>query len=187
MSDENLNNMTDGIFQLEIDDEWKELHAKIIEYREANSLTISAFLRRCSLSPHESYYKQLSSRGGEMLMPSKRVRSVGREYREKAAALVYASDQTIEDLNVQESEDLETVLIDWNVDKYEGLRAIGVMEVVLDRTKEGQFITRRLYNSTTDNSVIADMLASDAAIMTALNKLGKDSPTMGKIIDVYLL
>lgn len=188
MSDEDVNNLTDRIFQLEIDDDWKELHEKVIEYREANGLTISAFLRRCSLPPNNAYYKQLTSRGGEKITPSKRMRSVGREYREKATALVYAAgDQTIGDLDVQESEDLDTMLSDWNVDNYEELRAIGVTAVSLDRTGEVQFITHQLQNSTADNSVIADMLASDAGIITALKKIGKDSPTMGRRIDVRLL
>lgn len=123
------------------------------------------------------------------MTPSKRMRSVGREYREKAAALVYAAgDQTTGDLGIQESDDdLVTVLCDWNVDNYEELQAMGVMSVSLDRPEEVQFVTRQLPNSTADNSVMAGMLASDDGIMTALKKIGKDSPTMGRRIDVHLL
>lgn len=183
------NDLTAGILSLEIDDEWNELHDKIIEYREAHGLTISGFLRRCGLPPNQAYFKQLSSRGGEKITPSMRMRSVGREYREKAAALVYAtiSDQRTEVPDVQDSEDLDTVLCDWNVDNYEKLRELGVMLVSLGRSADVEFITHQLQNSAADNRVIADMLASDAGVIAALNKIGKDSPTMGGIIDVLLL
>ena len=82
-----MDSLVEELSRLDVDSEWLDLHAKIVLFRSQHQITISNFLRVCELNPNKAYFKQLCTSTGCKLRPSRRNRFVGREFRDKVAAM----------------------------------------------------------------------------------------------------
>jgi hypothetical protein len=109
--DSAISGVTCSFEELQIDNDWVELHKKISEERAIKGWTISEFLLMCGLDSDRSYFKQLCCKSGYKLRPSTKKGTAGRQLRD--AVIAYFVDGMKTPADPDHHQSLENILSDW--------------------------------------------------------------------------
>lgn len=150
------------------DDEWDELHKKILDERSQKNLTITEFLISCGLDPNISYFKQLCSKTMKRMHPSKRKNSPGREFRE-AVANHFAAQATASSFPTVGAQSLETIILDWCLDNRPRLRENRISDICLVDPTSNDLVVYAYADCTLSNDDILTMLKVDTKIIRFAN------------------
>lgn len=159
---------------MQIDDEWDELHRKILETRATSHMTITEFLVCVGLNPNRPYFKQLCST--KKLHPSTRRNSPGLEFRE-AVSKYFAnlSANSASSLSHGSPQQLETVIIEWCLDNRSELRDLGISGIYLSKSNPVGIIIDAYQNCTASDAEILHMLMKDSKILETVNGMHESS------------
>eukprot|EP01040_Poterioochromonas_malhamensis_P015730 gene15730-17661_t len=146
------------------DDDWDELHKKILDERTQKNLTITDFLVSCGLDPDRSYFKQLCCRTTRRLHPSKRRNSPGREFRD-AVANYFAGLVTASSLPPQS---LDILIEEWCLDNRPRLRANKISDIRLVDPNSTDLVVYVYAECTLSDDDIMTMLKEDSIIESSL-------------------
>lgn len=146
------------------DDDWNELHRKIVEERNREGLTISEFLDRCGLDVNRLYFKQLCCKTPKKLPPSRRRNSPGREFRDAVAK--YFAGQAVPTNSSPQS--LEIVLSEWCLDNRPLLRESHISHLRLGGSSLTEVVVYAYRQCTLSDQDVLDMLMRDEKIKNIL-------------------
>lgn len=127
--------MTYYFENMQIDDDWDQLHSKIVNTRVARQMTITEFLMCVGLNPNRSYFRQLSTKSIRKLHPSMKENSPGREFRDAVSKyLENLTADSIDTLYHGSPQLFETVISDWCLDNRSELRGLGISGIYLSKS-----------------------------------------------------
>jgi hypothetical protein len=155
---------------MQIDDEWDQLHRKILSTRESKKMTITAFLVCVGLDPNRAYFKQLCTKTIKKVHPSNRMNSPGREFRDAVSKYFYnlADVNSNKTISYRSSQSLETVISDWYLDNRHELRGLGISGIYLSKSNPVGIIIEAYQNCTISNAGILQIMMRDRNILDTL-------------------
>ena len=160
-----------NLFQnMQIDDEWDQLHREILSTRETKKMTITAFLVCVGLDPNRAYFKQLCTKTIKKVHPSNRMNSPGREFRDAVSKYFHnlADVNSNKTVSYGSPQSLETVISDWYLDNRHELRGLGISGIYLSKSNPVGIIIEAYQNCTISNEGILQMLMEDRNISETL-------------------
>jgi hypothetical protein len=146
------------------DDDWNELHKKILDERTQKNLTITDFLVSCGLDPDRPYFKQLCCRTTRRLHPSKRRNSPGREFRD-AVANYFAGQAKASALPPQP---LHIIIEEWCLDNRPRLRENKISDIHMVNPNSTDLVVYVYAECTLSDDDIMTMLKADSKIASSL-------------------
>ena len=159
------------------DDDWDDLHKKILEERAQKNLTITEFLVSCGLDPDISYFKQLCCKTPRRLHPSKRRNSAGREFRDAVANYFAGAGQATASPSLSPRQSLESIIEDWCLDNRPRLREKEISDIRLVNPTSTDLHVNVYDGCTLSDDEIMTMLKDDSKIAT---NLSPDSQIVGR-------
>jgi hypothetical protein len=120
----------------QIDQEWSDLHAWLLQFRVEHKLSAKEFLRAVDMNPDKNYLIQLTCRGGRKRFPSKKEFSLGKEFRDKVLAFKYAQEKTPENWDNVEKDDFNEMVRTWKYDNNDNLEHVGIRDVTVSGSGE---------------------------------------------------
>lgn len=176
--------------RMQIDDQWDELHRKILSTRETNQMTITDFLVCVGLDPNRPYFKQLCSKTTNKLHPSTRQNSPGREFRDAVSKYfneLNANNSIITIPHVPQS--LETVLSEWLIDNRSELRGRNISGIYLSKSNPVGIIIDAYPDCTVSDAEILQILMEDSKILETLKAMNEsgmvvESRSLSRLLSV---
>jgi hypothetical protein len=156
-----------------IDQEWLELHQWTISFRNQAALSISNFLKLCSLEVDSKYFRQHVGAYGRNLRPAnKKVGSKGRELRDKIKDLKLQTEtqpQRVTPIQMHTEESLPNLLFDWKAQNIDAMRQNGVSDISCDIVEDLVTLIYHLYdNCSLMPETVTDWLLEDLSIKSFL-------------------
>ena len=168
--------MMNSFQDIQIDDDWVELHRKILGTRETSNLTITEFLVCVGLNPNRAYFKHLCTKTITKLHPSKRRNSPGREFRDAVSKyFVNLAANSTRTLSHGSPQTLETVVSDWYLDNRTELRGLGISDIYLSKSNPFGIIIEAYQNCAVSDAEILQMLMKDSKILETVEGMHASS------------
>jgi hypothetical protein len=142
--------------------DWRSLHSRIVTFRDQYDMTINAFLQRCELDPHRSYFRQLCSRTGYHICPSRREGSAGHFFRHKSLEGLKRPPAFVPTEFLSQAKD------NWLLDNRKILIERGIVNVGTNLTVPNLIQALVQDFSTVADSELLELLRQDASIKPLL-------------------